>query len=113
MSACCTTSTQEAKCDKANASSTLIRRSLCGHSVHCTCPAEAWALLQAKVSPVAKDLISRLLCDAEHRIGSHGGAAEIKVPICHGNTGLKPVATLPSVHARPRPCPVAVLHEQQ
>ena len=31
------------------------------------------------MAPVAKDLISRLLCDAEHRIGSHGGAAEIKV----------------------------------
>ena len=38
--------------------------------------------MQARVSPVAKDLIARLLCDAEHRIGSHGGAAEIKVRPC-------------------------------
>eukprot|EP01025_Chloroclados_australasicus_P069551 TRINITY_DN9833_c0_g1_i2.p2 TRINITY_DN9833_c0_g1~~TRINITY_DN9833_c0_g1_i2.p2 ORF type:complete len:209 (-),score=30.40 TRINITY_DN9833_c0_g1_i2:233-775(-) len=30
------------------------------------------------VSPVAKDLVCRLLCDVEHRLGTRGGADEIK-----------------------------------
>lgn len=34
----------------------------------------------AKISPEAKDLICRLLCDVEHRLGT-GGAAQIKVLI--------------------------------
>lgn len=32
----------------------------------------------AKISPEAKDLVCRLLCDVEHRLGT-GGAAQIKV----------------------------------
>lgn len=35
---------------------------------------------EIRLSPEAKDLISRLLCDAEHRLGS-GGADQIKVSI--------------------------------
>ena len=50
------------------------------------------------MAPVAKDLISRLLCDAEHRIGSHGGAAEIKVrPGTSCSPGAGPVWLLGSV----------------
>ena len=33
---------------------------------------------EAKLSPEAKDIISRLLCDVEHRLGTRG-VAEIKV----------------------------------
>ena len=32
---------------------------------------------EAKLSPAATDILKRLLCDAEHRLGS-GGAEEIK-----------------------------------
>ena len=39
-------------------------------------------LLQATLSPAARDLIQRLLCDADERLGSHSGATEIKVPSC-------------------------------
>lgn len=35
-----------------------------------------------RLSPEAKDLICRLLCDVDHRIGS-GGADQIKVYISH------------------------------
>ena len=58
--------------------------STCLKHAHLQCIADCehcW--LQAKVSPVAKDLISRLLCDADHRIGSQGGAPEIKVCACY------------------------------
>lgn len=34
---------------------------------------------EVPVPPLARDLICRLLCDVEQRLGSHGGAAEIKV----------------------------------
>ena len=37
------------------------------------------ALWQANLSPAARDLIQRLLCDADERLGSHSGATEIKV----------------------------------
>ncbi|EFN54238.1 hypothetical protein CHLNCDRAFT_135759 [Chlorella variabilis] len=33
---------------------------------------------EAALTPAARDLISRLLCDVEERLGSHGGAAEIR-----------------------------------
>lgn len=35
---------------------------------------------EVPVAPLARDLICRLLCDVDDRIGTHGGAAEIKVP---------------------------------
>ena len=35
----------------------------------------------AKLPPAALDLMQRLLCDVEDRLGSHGGAEEIKVRI--------------------------------
>ena len=35
---------------------------------------------EAKLTPEAKDLICRLLCDVEHRLGSRGGD-DIKVPM--------------------------------
>ena len=34
---------------------------------------------EVAVPPLARDLICRLLCDVEQRLGSHGGAAEIRV----------------------------------
>lgn len=34
---------------------------------------------EARISPAAKDLISSLLCDVENRLGSDGGAEQIKV----------------------------------
>ncbi|KAI3435734.1 hypothetical protein D9Q98_001792 [Chlorella vulgaris] len=33
---------------------------------------------EAALTPAARDFISRLLCDVEERLGSHGGAAEIR-----------------------------------
>lgn len=36
--------------------------------------------LQHNLDPTLKDLIESLLCDVEERLGSHGGAEEIKVP---------------------------------
>jgi hypothetical protein len=36
---------------------------------------------EVAVPPMARDLIIRLLCDVEQRLGSHGGAAELKVGI--------------------------------
>lgn len=33
----------------------------------------------ARLPPAALDLMRRLLCDVEERLGSHGGAQEIKV----------------------------------
>ena len=35
--------------------------------------------LQVLVPPLAQDLIQRLLCDVDDRLGTHGGAAEIMV----------------------------------
>jgi hypothetical protein len=35
--------------------------------------------IQVPVDRMARELIERLLCDVEERLGSHGGAAEIKV----------------------------------
>ena len=35
--------------------------------------------LQHNLDPTLKDLIESLLCDVEERLGSHGGAEEIKV----------------------------------
>lgn len=35
---------------------------------------------EARLSPEAKDLISRLLCDVEHRLGT-GGSQKIKVSV--------------------------------
>ena len=35
--------------------------------------------LQVKLPAAAKDLIQRLMCDVDDRLGTHGGAAEIKV----------------------------------
>jgi len=33
---------------------------------------------QVRLPPAARDLIERLLCDVDDRLGSAGGAAEIK-----------------------------------
>ena len=41
-------------------------------------PDNAPPLMQIKLPPDAKDLIQRLLCDVEHRLGSHG-IRELKV----------------------------------
>ena len=41
-------------------------------------PDSAPSLMQIKLPPDAKDLIQRLLCDVEHRLGSHG-IRELKV----------------------------------
>ena len=41
-------------------------------------PDIALPLMQIKLPPDAKDLIQRLLCDVEHRLGSHG-IRELKV----------------------------------
>lgn len=38
---------------------------------------------EVPLSPLAKDLICSLLSDVDDRIGTHGGAAEIKVNTCH------------------------------
>lgn len=35
--------------------------------------------LQHTLHPMLKNLIESLLCDVEERLGSHGGAEEIKV----------------------------------
>ena len=43
--------------------------------------------LQHNLDPTLKDLIESLLCDVEERLGSHGGAEEIKVRLFHGNHG--------------------------
>lgn len=37
---------------------------------------------EVAVPRLARDLICRLLCDVETRLGSHGGAPEIKVNTC-------------------------------
>lgn len=33
---------------------------------------------EAALTPAARDFISRLLCDVEERLGSHGGASELR-----------------------------------
>jgi len=33
---------------------------------------------EANLSPAATDLLKRLMCDADHRLGSNGGVEEIK-----------------------------------
>ena len=33
---------------------------------------------EAALTPAARDFIARLLCDVDNRLGSHGGAAQIK-----------------------------------
>ena len=38
--------------------------------------------LQHNIHPVVKSLIESLLCDVDERLGSHGGAEEIKVGCC-------------------------------
>ena len=38
----------------------------------------SWGL-QVQLPPNARSLIERLLCSVEDRLGSHGGAAEVKV----------------------------------
>lgn len=38
------------------------------------------ASVQHTIHPVVKNLIECLLCDVDERLGSHGGAEEIKVP---------------------------------
>lgn len=40
---------------------------------------------EARLTPEAKDLISRMLSDVDHRLGTNG-AAEIKVCICIDNS---------------------------
>jgi hypothetical protein len=38
------------------------------------------ACAQVQLPHTARSLIERLLCNVEDRLGSHGGAAEVKVP---------------------------------
>jgi len=38
----------------------------------------------ARLTPEARDLICRLLCDSEHRLGSHGAGAE-QIKVCKYN----------------------------
>ena len=45
---------------------------------------------EVAVPPLARDLICRLLCDVEQRLGSHGGAAEIRVRTLHRRRTLLP-----------------------
>ena len=39
--------------------------------------------VQIKLPPVAKDFIQKLLCNVDDRLGSRGGASEVKVCLCH------------------------------
>ena len=39
--------------------------------------------VQIKLPPVAKDFIQKLLCNVDDRLGSHGGASEVKVCPSH------------------------------
>ena len=39
--------------------------------------------VQIKLPPVAKDFIQKLLCNVDDRLGSRGGASEVKVRPCH------------------------------